>query len=393
MFIQNLHGDIFVLGDNNEGQLGFKSYIQVNTLTLLTRDNNIKTVSISRNNTILYKNDGSVIGFGANTYGQLGLGHSDLVPHPLILMCDVNIKMIISCMNRTVIYKENGDTLVFGKKYNGGSKIIKNPVLLMNDLDIKNIISGSNHIVFHKNNGDILVCGSNYKGQLGLGHHTESVNVPTLLVNDPNIKNIICGDEYTIILRDNGDIIVFGSNSMGQLGLGDICEIKVPTLLMNDPNIKTISCGSVHTIIYKNNGDVIGFGANRLGQLYPSIKDEIKIPTILMNDPSIKNIICKMNYTIIYKDNGDLLTCGYDGGESLSYRHYQKHNIKTLMQANNIKSINEIEVIRWSIDNFKYLCLNEQKRIEIFYLCLKYIQNLTKVKIPKFVIYEILKFL
>ena len=37
-----------------------------------------------------------------------------------------------------------------------------------------------------KNNGDVLVFGSNYYGQLGLGHNN-NINVPTLLMNDTTI--------------------------------------------------------------------------------------------------------------------------------------------------------------------------------------------------------------
>ena len=46
-----------------------------------------------------------------------------------------------------------------------------------------------------------------------------------------------------------------------------------------------------------------------------------------------------------------------------------------------------------SIENFKDLNISEQERIKIFYYCLKHIQMQTTLKIPKFVIYEILKFL
>ena len=57
-----------------------------------------------------------------------------------------------------------------------------------------------------------------------------------------------------------------------------------------------------------------------------------------------------------------------------------------------IKSINDVNVKRWSIENFKYLSILEQERIKIFYCCLKCIQVQVGLKIPKFVIHEILKF-
>ena len=42
-------------------------------------------------------------------------------------------------------------------------------------------------------NGDLLVFGYNRGGQLGLGHNDDIIVVPTLLMNDESIRNIICG--------------------------------------------------------------------------------------------------------------------------------------------------------------------------------------------------------
>ena len=39
-----------------------------------------------------------------------------------------------------------------------------------------------------------------------------NINIPTLLMNDKSIKNIICGEFHTIIYKDNGDVLVFGCN-------------------------------------------------------------------------------------------------------------------------------------------------------------------------------------
>ena len=40
-------------------------------------------------------------------------------------------------------------------------------------------------------------------------------------MTDPEIKQIICGVGHTMIYRNNGEVLVFGSNGQGQLGLGD----------------------------------------------------------------------------------------------------------------------------------------------------------------------------
>ena len=107
-------------------------------------------------------------------------------------------------------------------------------------------------------NGDVLVFGNNSYGQLGLGHNN-NMNTPTLLMNDTTIRNIICGGIHTIVYKDNGDVLVFGYNTYGQLGLGHNNDVNVPTLLMNDTTIKNIICGGIHTIVYKDNGNILVF--------------------------------------------------------------------------------------------------------------------------------------
>ena len=57
-------------------------------------------------------------------------------------------------------------------------------------------------------------------GQLGLGDN-QNRNKAELLMTDPEIKQIICSDSHTMIWRNNGEVLVFGSNWHGQLGLGD----------------------------------------------------------------------------------------------------------------------------------------------------------------------------
>ena len=63
-------------------------------------------------------------------------------------------------------------------------------------------------------------------------------------MTDKSIREIICGMYHTFILKNNGQLFVFG-----QLGLGDYrCE---PTLLMTNENIKLINNTIIEKIIWK----------------------------------------------------------------------------------------------------------------------------------------------
>ena len=197
----------------------------------------------------IYRKNWDLLVFGNNKYGQLGLGDNKYINIPTLLMNDRDIKIICNGLRHSIIYKDSGDLLVFGdntfgqlgfrnpKKY---SKYIHNPILLMNDKNIKMIYCGGYHSVIYKNNGDLLVFGNNKYGQLGLRDNKNRC-IPKLLMNEKNIKMIHCGEFYSMIYKNNGDLLVFGSNESGQLGLGDCENRYIPTLLMSDREIKMIS--------------------------------------------------------------------------------------------------------------------------------------------------------
>ena len=121
--------------------------------------------------------------------------------------------------------------------------------------------------------GNLLVFGNNKYGQLGLGDNINRYT-PTLLTKDRDIKMIHCGGYHSIIHKINGDLLVFGLNKYGQLGLGNNKNKHVPTLLMNDKNIKNICCFRYHTMIYRNNGDLLFFGGYNKYMIQSSIINE-----------------------------------------------------------------------------------------------------------------------
>ena len=80
------------------------------------------------------------------------------------------------------------------------------------------------------------------------------------------IKMISCGKFHSMIYLENNDLLVFGRNDYGQLGLGHNKNQNDPIKLMNE-KIKMISFGWCHSMIYLENNDLLVFGMNNDGQL------------------------------------------------------------------------------------------------------------------------------
>ena len=200
--------------------------------------------------------------------------------------------------------------------------------------------------------------------------------------------------DYNIFSFDNS-VYVFGHNSYGQLGLGHNNNINKPTLLMQDPTIKSISHGYHHSMILKENGELFVFGYNKYGQLGLGHNNNINKPTLLMQDPTIKSICCGSYYSMILKENGELFVFGGNSYGQLGFGHNNAINKPTLLMTN--KSINFHQIqqtsIIWNHNNHTFYPKEFKERISTFTLYLKRNQVNTKLKIPKFVLFEIIKYI
>jgi len=91
------------------------------------------------------------------------------------------------------------------------------------------------HTVMVKKNNDVLVFGANYYGQLGLGHNNDQNNPQNIDAEKYPYAKIACGIRHTVILQDNNDVLVFGANYYGQLGLGHNHNQNKPVSLRLKP--------------------------------------------------------------------------------------------------------------------------------------------------------------
>ena len=94
------------------------------------------------------------------------------------------------------------------------------------------ISCGSNHSAFLDQMGRLFTCGLGESGQLGHGS-TEKLTLPKLVIKlQEKIRMVACGQLHTLALaQTQGLIYSWGSNSFGQLGIGNNRSVNVPTLI------------------------------------------------------------------------------------------------------------------------------------------------------------------
>jgi len=358
---------IYVFGNNDYGQLGLGHYISQNTPQLLVLDQEVSQIASGALHTIILKvslvSEGvpeggcrtrsyfsskshhDILVFGCNEDGQLGLGHYENQDEPQLLMQGEDLSQIVCGAYHTVILKVN---LVPEGQVGLETRSSKSYLVPEGQVGLE-IRSSKFYLVpegqvgletrSSKSYNDVLVFGANDYGQLGLGHN-KNQNKPQLLMRGEEIRQITCGSHHTVILKANDDILVFGANNYGQLGLGHNKDQNKPQLLMHGEEISQIACGGYHTIILKANHDVLVFGNNDNGQLGLGHHRKQNKPQLLMRGEKIRQIACGGLHTIISKANHDVVVFGNNESGQLGLGHYRNQNKpQLLMQGEEINQI------------------------------------------------------
>ncbi|XP_069976524.1 E3 ubiquitin-protein ligase MYCBP2-like, partial [Penaeus vannamei] len=83
------------------------------------------------------------------------------------------------------------------------------------------------------------------------------------------VVQVACGLHHTVVLCANGETYTWGSNSYGQLGVGDLISRGSPIMVRLPPNVRVtqIAAGSNHTIFLTSNGQIYTCGDFQKGQL------------------------------------------------------------------------------------------------------------------------------
>lgn len=248
--------EVFLFGLNNFGQLGSGHSKNLNVPTKI----NVPSLELYQYaklccagvHTVIVTGNNEIWVCGYNTYGQLGINTKDDSFKPVEL----------------TVFKEKGKV-------------------------IKDVICGDYHSIFHTEEGELWSCGKNTQGQLGLDDTNPRTTPHRIKFFElMNITHVSCGENHSIVIVDNNQVYGFGTNTRGQLGLTDTkTNVKIPTLikLPTTSDIKILQCGRNFTVLVTVDDEIVVFGDNNTGQLGIAKPDDmllsyVKNPQILPFD-------------------------------------------------------------------------------------------------------------
>ena len=365
-------GSVYGCGNNTSGQLGNGTQNLCQTLTSMENmpSGKIATkIACGSDFTIVLFNDGSVFGCGNNGSGQLGIDTSNSVDNNIFFYQTLTQMAIqngkttthIACgYDFTIILFNDGTVYGCGNNSSGQlginsttSQTTLTQMTIQNGNIARNIACGNDFTIVLFDDGSVYGCGNNSSSQLNSIQN--SYQTLTLMENMPSGKTatkIACGHDYTLILYDNRDntnsIYGCGDNSLGQLGNGTSNFILNRMIMPNlNPGVFPVKVarGPNFTIVLFNDGSIYGCGDNTSGQLGNGTYTSYQIVTPMTNMPSGKkaiNIACGYDFTIVLFDDGTVYGCGNNDSGQLGINSitYQQNTLTQMINSDGTNVIN-----------------------------------------------------
>jgi len=265
-------GQNFTVGFGGGGQLGlgnitsYSSPVQVGSLTTWLN------ISAGEYHSIGIRTDGTMWSWGSNAYGQLGQNNGVDCSSPKQIGSLTTWKAVSAPYYGGFAIKTDGTLWAWGRNTvgilgTGNTTNYSSPVQIGALTNWLFVTGNYSNAIATKTDGTLWAWGQNYLGQLGLGN-TTSYSSPKQVGSLTNWKSAISSTgNNTIALKTDGTLWTWGSNSSGQLGLGNIINYSSPKqvgALTNWSNISSLVGGS---IAIKTNGTLWVWGDPSYGQL------------------------------------------------------------------------------------------------------------------------------
>ncbi|CAH2001547.1 unnamed protein product [Acanthoscelides obtectus] len=297
--------------------------------------NQVKGAALGDEHTLLLTNEGKLYSCGSNDYGQLGHDQPRKRPHPVEGLDNHPIANVACGQAHSMALDSWGQVHSWGCDrhgelgQNGSEEAQRLPKMVraLVKYHIVQICCGQRHSVALANSGEILTWGANDYGQLGVGQYSQMETTPILVqsLKGVPITHIACGANHTFAVSKSGAVYGWGKNTRGQLGINDTQNKVFPTQLRTLRNIRVryISCGEEFSMFLTLDGGVFTCGAGMFGQLgHGSNCNEILPRQIVeLMGSTITQIACGRQHSLAFvPSRGRVYSFGIGGSGQLGLR-------------------------------------------------------------------------
>lgn len=268
-----------------------------------------------------------VCSWGRGEDGQLGHGDAEdrYSPIQVSALDGLEVNSITCGADHTLAYSEPhlqvyswgwGD---FGRLGHGNSSdlFIPQPIKALDGVKIKQIACGDSHCLAVSMDGNVVSWGRNQNGQLGLGTSEDSL-VPQKIqaFEGISVKMVAAGAEHSAAVTEAGELYGWGWGRYGNLGLGDRNDRLVPEKVssIEGTEMVLVACGWRHTISVTTSGTIYTYGWSKYGQLGHGDFEDHLIPHKLeaFSGQIISQISGGWRHTMAVTSDGKLYGWGWN---------------------------------------------------------------------------------
>ncbi|WP_192484591.1 MULTISPECIES: RCC1 domain-containing protein [Cysteiniphilum] len=277
-----------------------------------------------------------------------------VVPQPIkwsSISAGLNFNCAIDSVGQPYCWGEN----VYGQLGNNSTTTSYIPVKPNQIEDITSLSAGSFHACAVNNSGEAYCWGKGKSGQLGNGDIKSSPE-PIKVNQDRSVKfqMVSSGGEFSCALDQDKKAYCWGSNSMGQLGLGTTTNMSEPTVLsFGSEQVLSISAGTSHACAITQSTtneakSVMCWGSNAQGQLGLGNTTAKVLSPKAMNLDGInaKPVVVKAGnqYTCVGFDNNTLYCTGSNKYGQLGQKDKIPTSTNHLIKVENLENIQSFSV-------------------------------------------------
>jgi alpha-tubulin suppressor-like RCC1 family protein len=309
------------------GSIGISATFSVSPITTFSGGTDWKQVSTGARHTAAIKTDGTLWIWGLSNYAKLGNGLTvGDRSTPITTFAGGTDWKHVSCTNNfthTAAIKTDGTLWIWGRPVNGrlGNAVISGdrstPVTTFaGGTNWKQVSCGGAHNAAIKTDGTLWTWGYGNNGRLGNGLVGANISTPvTTFSGGTNWKQVSCGRSHTAAIKTDGTLWTWGYGNRGQLGNSVTTDRSTPvTTFSGGTDWKQVICGDDHTVALKDTGgnkELYLFGTNSFGALGEgNFFDDFFPNQITTGGTNWKQVSSGGAHTAAVKTDGTLWTWG-----------------------------------------------------------------------------------
>ncbi|KAM8819843.1 uncharacterized protein ACNFOS_014551 [Eudromia elegans] len=259
-------GNVYAAGGNSEGQLGLGDTEERTTfhvISFFTNQHKIKQLAAGSYTSAAITEDGQLFMWGDNSEGQIGLDNEPCVCVPCQVVVGKPVSSVSCGYYHSALITGDGELYTFGEPENGKLGLL--PEQLKNSRvpqpvpgimeKVNKVACGGGHTVVLTER-DVYTFGVGQYGQLGHGTFLFETSVPKCVehLRRHKIRSIACGENHTAVIAENGLMFTFGDGRHGKLGLGEENFVNQfePILCSNFLRftVLLVACGGCHMLVF-----------------------------------------------------------------------------------------------------------------------------------------------